>query len=157
MNRKILLVIIALFLLAYPAYGGMDGFGIGVIAGEPTGLSIKKWIDDKSAIDGSLAWSFIDDTAFQIHSDYLRHKIVFTEEFKSRLPFYYGVGARIKFKDKDKEDDDVRVGIRIPVGLTYLFKEEPVDLFIEIVPILDLAPETDIKLNAAVGIRFYLK
>jgi hypothetical protein len=157
MKRTILSVMIAVFVVNGVAYGKMEGIGLGVIAGEPTGLSIKKWIDERSAIDGALAWSFVDETSFQIHSDYLRHRFDFTEEFKGQLPFYYGIGARIKFKGNDKGNDDTKLGVRIPVGLTYIFQKKPIDLFMELVPILDITPKTDIKLNAAIGVRYYLK
>jgi hypothetical protein len=154
-------IILIAFLLALSvpsqAQGKMNGLGLGIVAGEPTGLSVKKWMDDKSAIDGALAWSFVDETSFQIHSDYLRHRFDFTEEFKGQLPFYYGIGARIKFKGNDKGNDDTKLGVRIPVGLTYIFQKKPIDLFMELVPILDITPKTDIKLNAAIGVRYYLK
>jgi hypothetical protein len=150
-------MVISVLLLAYPAQGKVAGFGLGIMAGEPTGLSVKKWLSEKSAVDGGLAWSSIDGSSFQIHADYMRHKFDFTKEFEGRLPFYYGAGARVKFKGNGKGNDDTKIGIRIPAGLTYLFKEEPIDLFIEVVPILNIVPETDVNFNAAVGIRYYLK
>jgi hypothetical protein len=30
-----------------------------------------------------------------------------------------------------------------------------VDIFLEVVPILDLAPKTDFKINAAIGARYF--
>jgi len=59
-------------------------------------------------------------------------------------------GGRIKFG----EDDDF-IGIRIPVGLAYLFEGAPVDVFLEVVPLLDVAPETEFTLNAAIGVRYF--
>ena len=32
-----------------------QGFGIGLIVGEPTGLSAKKWLSDATAIDAAVA------------------------------------------------------------------------------------------------------
>ena len=157
MKKTLFMTVIMSFLLQGAAYAGMPGLGVGVIAGEPTGLSVKKWLDGRSAVDGALAWSFVDGTSFQIHADYLRHSSDFTEEFHGQLPFYYGLGARIRFKGDDKGNDDARIGARIPLGLTYMFQKEPIDLFMEVVPVLDVAPETDMKLNAAIGIRYYFK
>lgn len=139
------------------AYAFMEGLGIGIIAGEPTGLSVKKWINESSAVDAAFAWSFIDNTSFQIHADYLRHKFDLIREFNARTPFYYGIGGRLKFKGGNGNKDESRAGIRIPVGLSYLFEEEPVDIFIEFAPILDIAPETGMDLSAAIGIRYYLR
>jgi len=71
-----------------------------------------------------------------------------------RLPFYFGVGGRIKIEEGKKED---KIGVRIPVGLDYLFADTPLDIFVEVVPVLDLVPDTDLDFNAAVGIRYLFK
>jgi hypothetical protein len=34
-----------------------EDFGLGLILGEPTGLSLKYWFDEERAVDGALAWS----------------------------------------------------------------------------------------------------
>ena len=66
------------------------------------------------------------------------------------LPFYYGIGGRIRF-----DEEDSRIGARIPLGLDYLFEGSRFDLFLELVPILDLAPETELNLNAGLGARYF--
>jgi hypothetical protein len=60
------------------------------------------------------------------------------------------VGGRIRF-----EDNDSRVGVRVPVGLAYLFEGEPVDLYIEVAPILDLTPDTGFSMNGGIGARYF--
>jgi hypothetical protein len=133
-----------------------DTFGLGVIVGEPTGLSLKYWLDKERAIDGAAAWSSSENDSFQLHSDYLIHNYEFLGS--DELPFYYGLGARLKFKDNDgrgrNRNDDI-FGIRVPLGITYLFDDAPIDLFFELVPVLDLAPDVDLDINAAIGLRFY--
>ena len=133
-----------------------DDFGIGIILGEPTGLSIKYWIDEEIAIDGALAWSYSENDSLQLHGDYLVHNYdVFEVE---EMPFYYGIGARLKFKDDDgrgRNEHDAMFGIRVPVGITYLFDDYPLDLFFELVPVLDLSPDVDLDINAALGLRLY--
>jgi len=47
------------------------------------------------------------------------------------------------------------VGLRIPVGLEYIFSGERVDIFLEIVPLLDLVPDTDFSLNGGIGVRYF--
>lgn len=166
MRAKGLWIVVFIILMTASGAGAEDGFGVGVILGEPTGVSVKKWISGETAIDGAAAWSFSDDESFQIHADYLIHKfgILKAPKVSGRLPVYFGVGIRVKFEDEDDswkghddEDDDVRVGVRIPFGISYLLAKEPVEFFAEIVPILDLAPDTDADLNAAVGARFYFR
>ncbi len=128
------------------------GFGLGIIAGEPTGPCFKWWLGSKSAIDGAVAWSFDKKGSLHIHADYLLHNFSLIKVNKGRLPFYYGLGGRIKF---GHDDDDDRLGVRIPLGLEYLFDGAPPGIFIELVPILDLVPKTEIEYNAAIGIRYY--
>jgi hypothetical protein len=136
-------------------------FGIGIIAGEPTGLSVKYWLDDTQAIDGAAAWSFWDDDGFQLHADYLWHNfdLIDAGGVEGKLPVYYGVGARLKFEeDNGKGDDgDTVFGIRVPLGISYLFEQGRLDVFAEIVPVLDLAPDVDLDLQLAVGLRFYIQ
>ena len=125
------------------------GTGLGIIVGEPTGISFKYWTTSTTAFDAALAWSFIDEGAFHIHADYLLHSFYLITVPEGKLPFYYGIGGRLK------TSGDTRFGVRVPVGLDYLFQTAPVDIFLEVVPILDLTPKTDFKINAALGARYF--
>jgi len=125
-------------------------FGLGVIAGEPTGISGKKWLGGGRAIDGAIAWAFTDETSLHLHGDFLLHKFDLFTVTEGSFPFYYGIGGRIRF-----DEEDSRVGVRIPLGLDYIFEGSRFDLFLELVPILDLAPETELNLNAGLGARYF--
>jgi hypothetical protein len=125
-------------------------FEAGVIFGEPTGLSLKYWFSDKVAVDGGLGWSFDDDTDLQVHSDVLWHTFELLPVSEGALAFYFGVGVRAQFRDNR---DDV-VGIRIPVGVNYLFEQVPVSIFAEVAPVLDVAPDTDGDFMAGIGARY---
>jgi hypothetical protein len=129
------------------------GFGLGIIVGEPTGLSGKGWISKTSAIDGGLAWSFLDDGSLHIHADYLWHNF---DVITPRIPLYIGVGGRMKFKNNKTAKDD-KIGVRVPVGVAFFISEPTSDFFVEIVPILDLAPKSAVTFNAAIGFRFFFK
>lgn len=134
------------------------GFGLGIIAGEPTGISLKNWQTRSTAIDAALAWSFAGNDFIQLHGDYLSHNFTLLQVEKGRLPFYYGIGGRIKFvnvDDNDNKDEKTRLGVRIPLGLAYLFETVTLDVFVEVVPVLNLVPDTEFDLNAAVGIRYF--
>jgi hypothetical protein len=162
-------IFVAILLLTASAAGdgiaGPGGLGLGIILGEPTGLCAKKWIGPDSAVDLAAAWSFRDDGSFQIHADYLRHTGRFSGEYRDRLLLYYGVGGRFGFShvdeggrnERDSDEDDFRAGIRIPLGVTWLFTGAPVDVFFEVVPIMDVAPATDLDLAGAVGGRYYFR
>ncbi len=148
---KKIFVISFLFLFTTLSYAaGQNRFGIGIILGEPTGLSAKQFVGNSEAFDAAAAWSFIDEAALHLHADYLFHDYSLIPISVGRLPVYYGIGARLKLAD------DPLIGVRIPVGISYEFSNSPIDIFFEIVPILDLAPKTDFQLNGAIGIRLYL-
>ena len=126
-----------------------SGQGMGVILGDPTGLSGKIWLGPHTAVDGAVAWSFRNESAFHIHGDYLFHNFGLFKIEKGILPLYYGIGGRIKL------ENDTRVGVRLPVGMNYLFQNSPLDIFLEVVPILELIPATEFNFNAALGARFF--
>ena len=135
-----------------PARAYQDGFGVGLIAGEPTGLSAKLWLGRNTAIDGAAAWSFSGVDALHLHADFLVHRFDLARVERGALPAYYGVGGRLKIRDQDSQ-----FGVRIPLGLAYLFEATPVDVFLEMVPLVDLVPDTDFELNASVGVRYFFR
>jgi hypothetical protein len=151
MTRIALLLALITVLFAATATAGGGSFGLGIILGEPTGIGGKLNLSKRNAIDGAIAWSVEEDNDLHIHGDYLYHNYTVFNIQSGELPLYFGVGGRIRLR----EIHDDRVGIRFPVGLDYIFSTAPFDIFFEIVPILDLAPETDFDLNAAIGGRFF--
>ena len=54
-----------------------------------------------------------------------------------------------------KFESESKIGIRIPVGIAYLMEDAPIDFFFELVPLLDLIPDTDFAFNAAIGVRYF--
>ncbi len=125
--------------------------GIGFIAGEPTGLSLKSWTGNNNAFDLGLAWSFGRYDAVNIHSDYLWHNYgAFGNIDSGELALYYGIGGRVVLSN------DSRIGARIPVGINYLIDDSPIGLFFEVAPILNVAPGTNFDVDGGIGVRFYL-
>jgi len=150
-KRTLLIILIVVSISGIARASGSHNFGLGIILGEPTGISGKLWISGRSAVDGAAAWSLGNNEALHLHADYLLHNFTLIKVEKGRLPFYYGIGGRIRFADVG----DDHIGVRVPLGLAYLFEGAPLDIFLEIVPILDLAPDTDFDLNGALGMRFF--
>ena len=151
MKRTILFIITLIFGLTNFSFTQNKGFGLGVIIGEPSGVSAKSWMTSTTAVDAAIAWSFVDNGALHIHADYLIHNFqLISIDVKGKLPIYYGIGARIKFGN-----DDTRLAVRIPVGIDYMFGDAPVDIFLEVVPMLELIPKTKFQFNAALGARYF--
>ena len=150
MRSSIVILVLSVLLLSGTAQAQDKGFGLGIILGDPTGLSFKNWVNSAAALDGAAAWSFGNKDSFQFHVDYLLHRFDLFKVQTSNLPLYYGIGARVRL-----EEPDSRVGVRIPVGIAYMFDKDPFDIFFEIVPVFDLAPSTDMGLNAGIGGRYW--
>jgi hypothetical protein len=130
-------------------------FGAGIILGDPTGLSLKYWLNDTMAIDSAIGASFNDDgdndSNFYMHADVLWHNFDLIKVPQGRLPIYFGVGALVRFRD----NADDQLGVRIPVGVSYMFEQAPIDIFAEIGPAIDIVPDVRGEVTAGVGIRFW--
>jgi hypothetical protein len=148
MMKKIFLIIAVGTLLSNPIYSQTKDFGLGIILGEPTGLSGKLWTTNTNAFDFAAAWSFKGDGHMLLQADYVWHNTL-TRASSGQLALYYGIGGRVIFSD------DPNAGVRIPIGLDYQFTTAPIDIFIELAPILDVIPETDFDLGGGLGVRFW--
>ena len=150
MKKLIAILFLAAILLFPISLAAQDsGFGLGIILGEPTGISFKNWVSGRGAIDFAVAWSFGNEDAIHVHADCLHHNFRLFKVEKGDLVFYYGIGGRVKAEKKS------RVGVRIPVGVSYLFERDPLEIFFELGPILDLSPRTEFFVTGGIGIRYY--
>jgi hypothetical protein len=134
------------------------GFGAGVIIGEPTGIGAKLWLTKDRALDFAAAWSFVrggkdgktdSEGAVYFHADYLHHLYGTIDVEQGRLVPYVGIGV------KTVVSEDLYLGLRIPLGLTYMFDKAPVDIFIELAPSVLLFPETSFDAGAGIGVRYW--
>ena len=129
--------------------------GVGIIAGEPTGVSFKLWTSQTTAFDAGAAWSFVGGGFFQIHGDFLLHNFNIFRVDTGKMSLFYGVGARLKFGEDTIGANETTLSLRVPVGLAYEFEKTPIEIFLEIVPMLDLVPATEISIAGGVGFRYY--
>ena len=127
-------------------------FGFGVILGEPTGLTGKYFSNPESAVDMGLAYSFSD--YLLMYADKLWHfPETFNQkkdDFVNRLSPYMGVGAGV-FLGKSSLFD-----VRVPFGLSWLPIKPTIEIFLELVPALRLAPSTALDFGGGIGVRIFL-
>lgn len=118
---------------------------MGIVIGSPTGICGKYWIDRRHAVDGVLAIPKEDDV--YLHGDYLWHDFsAFPKPEQGSLPLYYGVGGVVSVD---------RAGVRGVIGISYIFEGYPFDLFIELAPVLKIAPGAGLFLTGGLGGRYY--
>jgi hypothetical protein len=147
------LLFISLFILTFlgTIFSQESGYGVGVMLGEPTGISGKYWLDNTTAIDLGIATGiFGENTGFSIHTDYL-YQIDNLLESKYKIPFYYGFGLRIRFP----QNSQMQLGVRGTAGLLMYLKNLPIDVFFEIAPSFRLLPTTGLDFDIAIGSRYY--
>ena len=154
-----------------PSWAEAGKLGLGIVLGEPFGISAKYWLSDQAAIDGGIGaryghhdhyycddafyrgHGYYDDhcedrtSRLEVHSDFLWH-FDLPVNLPGRLPVYIGAGARLVTPDTE-------FGLRIPIGITYLFDNVPIDLFAELAPVFVIAPYSDGDLDGGVGVRYY--
>jgi hypothetical protein len=126
--------------------------GVGIILGDPTGASLKYWLNDTMAVDGAIGWSPRDHTDLYLHGDILWHDFDLIPVSQGRLPLYFGVGGLVRVRD---DNDDNQIGVRAPVGLSYMFDNIPVDVFVEVAPAIDLAPDVRGEVTGDIGVRYW--
>lgn len=145
MRKRLVISFVMVFMFIGAVTVRGEGLGVGIVLGEPTGLSGKMWLGGNTAIAGAAAWSFGNNGAIHVHTDYLFHN----NDLLDFASLYYGIGVKIKLMN------DVLLGIRIPVGLVHKLEAAPIDIFFEIVPGLNLIPNTGFGANGGLGARYY--
>lgn len=181
MKLRIVLSIVSLLALAaveraaHAQAAPPHPFGIGLILGEPTGLSGKYYMGNKMALDFAIGDEYYGryDDGIEIHGDVLWHPAVLTRQPKFTVPFYLGVGARIwdhdyGYYDRNGNfvwaDEVTRLGVRAPFGVLMDFADPRIDVFFELAIAIDLIildrdddryDRRRVDLMGGLGIRYY--
>jgi hypothetical protein len=150
-----------LMILAKPITAQDHGFGMGLILGEPTGLSAKLWTSRDNALDFGLGLGLGGDRIkyqgnydrsgrIHFHMDYLWHafNVISSTE---RFPLYYGIGGRFN----SGGGYDGSLGVRGVFGIAWFPHSTPIDVFFELVPVFQVTPLTGLGFDAGLGIRYF--
>jgi hypothetical protein len=128
-----------------------DGpLGLGVIVGEPSGITAKLWAGDNMAFVAAAAYAFRDETALQLQGDLIWHFDDRPEQDENDLTATFGFGFRFKFGD-----DQELSGLRFPIGVNYELPGSSLEVFGEVVPVLEFLGDEDLGLNLGGGVRYY--
>ena len=134
-------------------------FGLGLVFGNPSGISFKTSSRGATAIDGAISWDLGEEKShIKLTADYLWHH---------DKHFYYGIGGQGKFisgedeKDEDKEEEEesdiekMNLKVRIPFGARKVFRDPPIEVFGELAALVGFFPSVKIGVGAAIGFRYY--
>lgn len=137
---------------ATPDTGGRD-LGIGLIAGEPTALSLKGMLSGHHAIQVHAGWRVgpPDGGRLTLTADYL-HQFVVVDPGASagQLSPYIGVGGKVAAGDGGEV-----LGARVPLGLSWFFGEVPIELGLEVAPGLAVVPGPGIMVDGGLVARYW--
>lgn len=147
-------IALCMFLVVQRSIAQERPFGLGFMVGEPSGFSAKWWASNDNAFDFGLGWSVIGNrynggSGIHLHADYLWHAwnaIHSTERF----PLYYGIGGRYRGAGSEGS-----LAVRGVFGLAWMPYETPIDIFVEVVPSIELTSSTGFFIDGSLGARYY--
>jgi hypothetical protein len=143
-------------------------FGFGLSLGDPTAVSFRIWTSRENSWEAAIGRSHFGSP--HIQGGYLWHM---NDVFNSRVVcLYVGAGAAIGFGGPEGDwwfhhghghddewywdgDHEMALAARGIFGLNVIPKNTPIDIFLELDPIIGLVPGFGFDIMPAVGIRFY--
>jgi hypothetical protein len=132
--------------------------GIGIVLGEPTGVTAKLYLKDDQAIQAAVGAAFIGG-GLAVHADYVWHPYVLQDRESFTLPLYVGPGVRAIEYSSGGGMSYFAIGARVVAGLLFDFKSVPLDTFVEVAPVFEYGFQSNkgagIALNLDAGIRYY--
>jgi hypothetical protein len=143
---------------SHPADKGT--LGIGIILGEPTGVTAKLYLKDDQAIQATAGSAFIGG-GLQLTADYLFHPLILQDTASMVLPFYVGPGLRaIEYSaGRNGDTKSFAMGLRAVAGLLFDFKNVPLDAFVEVAGVFEYEFKSGEGVGAAInfglGVRYY--
>jgi len=156
--------------------GGFEAnkkFALGLELGEPSGLNGKVFVSKSGAVDFGVGWIYSPyyyGDGFHIYADYLWHPTSLASTSAFELPFYIGGGLRFwDFNYCDQQFCNVggtAIGLRIPVGISFDFNRVPLDIFIQLVPVIDFVngdyynrfrDRAHLGIDLSLGLRYWFK
>ncbi|HEX5064195.1 MAG TPA: hypothetical protein VFV99_32700 [Kofleriaceae bacterium] len=147
--RAARLVVVLAVLWSVPAHADHGKFGLGLIVGQPTGLTGAYDLSEKSQIDAALGLALFDDRDFYIHVEYLYYPFTLVHGGDLDLSAYLGIGGWIVTVH------DPVIGARAPFGLSLDFNTAPIQIFLEASVLVSIVPDAHGAVRGAAGFRYY--
>ena len=142
--------------------GTSKSFGLGVLVGDPNGLSAKKYLGGRShAVDMALAYRLWGafGASYYGHGTYLIHPNEFVELDGVVLSWHTGVGGFLNLAFMDDgyggTDTFVYTGARVPIGIDVDIEKLPVQMFVDVAVNIGLIPSTVLDAQGTLGFRYY--
>jgi len=150
MARRIFYLTVCLILTSPIAFSQSRGFGVGLMLGMPTGLTVKAWTSSTGALQFGAGWrNSLSNTGTYITGEYLWHAMNFIKA-NGHLPLYAGIGGVIG------TSTPTVFGVRGIFGLAVLPRGTRLDIFLQLTPVFYFSPSpAQFDLDGGVGFRYY--
>jgi len=122
--------------------------GIGLQAGQPSGLTVKIY-KPSTSLDFLAAWDLNDFFFLNVHG--LKDASLNREH---TVHFFYGPGAFIGIRNISENNDDVELGVSGSFGLDFIVGS--LEFYIQATPRLTVIDATNFDMGGGFGVRIYL-
>jgi hypothetical protein len=134
------------------SYLGAKGLGLGIQGGwsgySTTGLTLKTWLNADGAAQFDATWYY--GWGIGVGAAYLIHNFDIIEADNNRFPLYFGIKGWAYF------GSGAVIGVQVPLGIAWIPREFPIDVFFQIEPGITLVPGVGNGSGGAIGIRYWL-
>ena len=148
---------LALFLSSALTGTPSSGISIGIVIGDPTGLSLKFWgIGQNSALQVNIGGGgFVAPADLAVSGSLFFHALLTRE---TPINGYLGVGAFAGI-NRGRRSDKAVFGILVPLGLEFILSDVPLDIFMEVSPFIGFPTKGEplADLTLGIGLRYILK
>lgn len=157
--------LVILALVSAPAFGAPEkkldvdlspsNWALGIFLGEPTGVTVQLDVGETQALEVKAAWNFV--AAGQNEGGNVTLQGNYVLWFPGLLVFdghdippFAGIGVEARF------GTDFLLGLHIPFGVRYRFREVPIELALELGAGMSLIPSTSFLGSGGLAIRWML-
>ncbi len=127
--------------------------GVGLRLGSPSGITVKHFISPKTAVEGMLSfgWGGLGITGlYELHNDILE---------VPGLTWYYGGGAHLATSTSSTNPwgdraNNIYLGVDGIVGMEYTFKEAPIVIGLDVMPLLNLVERPAAWIQGGLSFRY---
>ena len=143
-----------------PLQRAPEGIGVGIYMGAPTGLAALNVAYRKKKITRQLylSWNFNNENV-NVVVDQVWELIRATNKDGTTFPVYAGGRVWGVFGDFSNAlgftGYSNNIGVGLPFGAIYQHEEVAIEAYLEITPIFQISPTSEVGVQGGVGFRFF--
>jgi hypothetical protein len=133
-----------------PSSPTTEGFGIGVVIGEPSGITASLPVGANNAFNLTAGYGLSHHGGnLTLLGNYVWHQRDLITVDAGKISLYYGPGARVLLARNSE------VGLGVTLGIDYLFEGAPLQAYLEVCPGINVVPNTETNATAGIGLRYF--